>query len=142
MFRSSRCARLARWREGFICRFRCFAGRGSIAVRGYPTGSADEIARILTMGIQQRHKGHKGMRLCLLSLLWLIPAPQYTYRVVKSYPHDHTSFTQGLEYRDGFLYEGTGLVGRSAVRKIDLATGHVLQNFDVPRPFFGEGITV
>jgi glutamine cyclotransferase len=76
----------------------------------------------------------------LLSLL--APAPQYSYRVIKSYPHERSAFTQGLEYRDGFLYEGTGLVGRSALRKIDLATGRVLQSFDVPKPFFGEGITV
>lgn len=77
-----------------------------------------------------------------MSLLWLAPAPQYSYRVVKSYPHERSAFTQGLEYRDGFLYEGTGLVGRSSLRKIDLTTGRVLQSFDVPRPFFGEGITV
>jgi len=77
-----------------------------------------------------------------LFLLWLAPTPQYSYRVVKSYPHDTNAFTQGLEYHDGFLYEGTGIVGRSSVRKVDLATGKLLQNFDVPRPFFGEGITV
>ena len=77
-----------------------------------------------------------------LCLLWLTPTPQYSYRVVKSYPHDTSAFTQGLEYHDGFLYEGTGIVGRSSVRKVDLATGKVLQNFDVPMPFFGEGITV
>ena len=79
-----------------------------------------------------------------LCLLWLIPTPtpQYTYRVVNTYPHDRTAFTQGLEYRDGFLYEGTGITGRSSVRKVDLTTGRVLQNFDVPQPFFGEGITL
>jgi glutamine cyclotransferase len=77
-----------------------------------------------------------------LCLLWLTSTPEYSYRVIKSYPHDTNAFTQGLEYHDGFLYEGTGIVGRSSVRKVDLATGKVLQNFDVPRPFFGEGITV
>jgi glutaminyl-peptide cyclotransferase len=81
--------------------------------------------------------------LCAFVSLWLIPpAPQYGYRVVKTYPHDNTAFTQGLEYRDGFFYEGTGLVGRSSLRKVELATGRVLQKFDVPQPFFGEGITV
>ena len=81
----------------------------------------------------------------LLYSLWLLSltsTPQYSYRVIKSYPHDTNAFTQGLEYHDGFLYEGTGIVGRSSVRKVDLATGNMLQNFDVPRPFFGEGITV
>ena len=67
---------------------------------------------------------------------------QYGYRVVKSYPHDRNAFTQGLEFRDGSLYEGTGLVGRSSLRKVNLETGQVVQRFDVPQPFFGEGITV
>jgi glutaminyl-peptide cyclotransferase len=79
----------------------------------------------------------------LLALLLLAPAaPQYGFRVVKTYPHDRNAFTQGLEYRDGFLYEGTGLVGRSALRKVKLETGQLLQSFDLPQPFFGEGITV
>src|SRR5437016_14293478 len=85
---------------------------------------------------------HKRNFLCLLYLLWLIPPPQYSYRVVKTYPHDSAAFTQGLEYRDGFLYEGTGMPGRSSIRKVDLATGRVLQTFDVPPPLLGEGITV
>jgi glutaminyl-peptide cyclotransferase len=81
--------------------------------------------------------------LCAFVSLWLIPLPtQYGYRVVKTYPHDRTAFTQGLEYRDGFLYEGTGMIGRSSVRKVDLGSGSVIQKYDLPQPFFGEGITV
>jgi glutamine cyclotransferase len=82
--------------------------------------------------------------LLVLIVLWAVvfAAPQYGYRVVRTYPHDSGAFTQGLEYRDGFLYEGTGLVGHSSVRKIELATGRIVQKFDVPQPFFGEGITV
>ena len=79
----------------------------------------------------------------MLAAASLAPAtPEYGYRVVKTNPHDRTAFTQGLEYRDGFLYEGTGQVGRSSLRKVELATGRVVQKFDVPQPFFGEGITV
>src|SRR5262249_57660229 len=78
----------------------------------------------------------------LLALLLAPPAPEYGFRVVNTYPHDRNAFTQGLEYRDGVLYEGTGLVGRSALRKVKLETGQVLQSFDLPQPFFGEGITV
>ncbi|HMF01857.1 MAG TPA: glutaminyl-peptide cyclotransferase [Terriglobia bacterium] len=81
--------------------------------------------------------------LCAFVSLWLLPlATQYGYRVVKTYPHDRTAFTQGLEYRDGFLYEGTGMFGRSSVRKIDLDSGRIIQRYDLPQPFFGEGITV
>lgn len=68
--------------------------------------------------------------------------PEYSYRVVNRYPHDRTSFTQGLEYRDGFLYEGTGLNGRSVLRKEKLETGEILQEVKLGQAFFGEGITV
>ena len=90
-------------------------------------------------------KTQKAVRvlLCLLCLLVAGFSPQQSaYRVVKAYPHDRTAFTQGLEFRDGFLFEGTGLVGRSSLRKIKLETGQVLERYDVPPPFFGEGITV
>src|SRR5260221_7285995 len=68
--------------------------------------------------------------------------PQYGYTVVRAYPHDRDAFTQGLEYEGGFLYEGTGLNGRSSIRKVKLETGEVLQHRDVAGVFFGEGITV
>lgn len=66
----------------------------------------------------------------------------YTYTVVNVFPHDRTAFTQGLVYNGGFLYEGTGIVGRSQIRKVDLVTGTVLQSRDLPPPYFGEGITI
>ena len=69
-------------------------------------------------------------------------APVYGYRVVHVYPHDPAAFTQGLEYRGGFLYEGTGLNGQSRLRKVDLETGKVLQETRLAPQFFGEGITV
>src|SRR5689334_13371194 len=53
--------------------------------------------------------------------------PTAGYTVVRAYPHDPKAFTQGLEYHDGFLYEGTGLKGQSAVRKVELETGKVVQ---------------
>lgn len=68
--------------------------------------------------------------------------PVYGYRIVRVYPHDPKAFTQGLQYLDGVLYEGTGQVGESSIRKVELETGKVLQQRDVPAPHFGEGITV
>src|SRR2546428_8221250 len=68
--------------------------------------------------------------------------PVYGYRVVRAYPHDPKAFTQGLEYVDGFLYEGTGLNGSSSIRKVKLETGEVVQRRDLARAYFGEGITV
>jgi glutaminyl-peptide cyclotransferase len=69
-------------------------------------------------------------------------APVSSYRVVHAYPHDRQAFTQGLEFHDGALYEGTGLNGSSTVRKVDLSTGRVLQQVALPREYFGEGITI
>jgi glutamine cyclotransferase len=77
--------------------------------------------------------------------LFLLASPlagQWTYQVVNTYPHDREAFTQGLEYRNGFLYEGTGLHGRSTLRKVKLETGVVLQKLSLPAHFFGEGISV
>jgi glutamine cyclotransferase len=68
--------------------------------------------------------------------------PEYTFKIVRDYPHDAAAFTQGLVYRDGFLYEGTGLNGRSSLRKVRLETGEVVQHVDLPGEFFGEGIAV
>lgn len=66
----------------------------------------------------------------------------YTYKIINVYPHDPNAFTQGLVFDDGFLYEGTGLRGQSSLRKVDLETGNVLQIYELPHQFFGEGITI
>src|SRR5207249_452042 len=63
------------------------------------------------------------------------------YRVVHTYPHDRDAFTQGLIVRDGYFYEGTGLVGRSGLRKVKIDTGEVVQFKALEPPYFGEGIT-
>jgi glutamine cyclotransferase len=68
--------------------------------------------------------------------------PRYTYQVVGVYPHDPAAFTQGLVYLKGVLFETTGLNGSSSLRKVDLQTGRVLQQSDLPFKFFGEGMTI
>ncbi len=68
--------------------------------------------------------------------------PEYTFAIVRNFPHDTSAYTQGLAYRDGFLYEGTGLNGRSSIRKLRLETGEVVQHVDLGPEFFGEGITL
>jgi glutamine cyclotransferase len=68
--------------------------------------------------------------------------PEYTFEIVQSFPHDPNAFTQGLAFRDGFLYEGTGLNGRSSLRKVRLDSGEVVQQTDLSPEFFGEGIAL
>lgn len=64
------------------------------------------------------------------------------YEVVRSHPHDPEAFTQGLQLADGELYEGTGLHGRSTLRRVELRSGRVLQQVAIAPQYFGEGITV
>lgn len=66
----------------------------------------------------------------------------YTYSVVAAYPHLRSSYTQGLQYIDGQMWEGTGEYGSSHLQRIDLATGHAEIVASLPRTEFGEGITV
>lgn len=73
------------------------------------------------------------------------PVPVYGYRVVNSYPHDRTAFTEGLVYENGTLYEGTGLYdgsGPSTLRQIDLQTGRVHKQIFLDNGLFGEGIAI
>jgi glutaminyl-peptide cyclotransferase len=70
------------------------------------------------------------------------PPPEYTFNIVHQFPHDPAAYTQGLVYHDGFLYEGTGLKGRSSLRKVRLETGEVVQRAALERQYFGEGITL
>jgi glutaminyl-peptide cyclotransferase len=70
-----------------------------------------------------------------------IAAHEDRYEVVHVYPHDPNAFTQGLIFLDGHLYESTGLNGHSSIRMVDLYTGRVLQQYQLPAEYFGEGLT-
>lgn len=69
-------------------------------------------------------------------------AQQVSYEVVGSYPHDPTSFTQGLLWHDGTLYEGTGLEGRSKLRRLEFPSGKVLKEISLSSEYFGEGLAL
>lgn len=66
----------------------------------------------------------------------------HSYKVVATFPHDTSSFTQGLVFADGELYESTGLNGESTLRRVDLATGKTLQRIDIPKQYFAEGLAL
>ena len=68
-------------------------------------------------------------------------AKEYDYRIVARYPHATTSYTQGLEYVDGVMWEGTGQEGESHLQQIDLATGRTTVIASLNDSEFGEGIT-
>ena len=66
----------------------------------------------------------------------------YSYEIINTYPHDITSYTQGLEFYKGELFESTGQYNESKLRKVDYKTGDVLKNIDLKNGYFGEGLTV
>ena len=66
----------------------------------------------------------------------------YTYKIINEYPHDITSYTQGLEFHNGELYESTGQYGESKLRKIDYKTSEVQKSINLSKEFFGEGLTI
>ncbi len=72
----------------------------------------------------------------------LKPAIQYTYKLVNTWPHDTNAFTQGLLFTNGILFEGTGLAGQSTLRRVELATGKVLQHIALRPEYFGEGLAL
>jgi glutamine cyclotransferase len=64
------------------------------------------------------------------------------YTVISNFPHLPTSFTEGLEFHKGELYEGTGENGKSQLLKIDPKTGAALKSVNLDQQYFGEGITI
>lgn len=64
------------------------------------------------------------------------------YSIVASYPHDTSSYTQGLLLYNGNLYEGTGNYGKSKFKQVDLKTGRTLKEIALDEKYFGEGLTI
>ena len=98
---------------------------------GYPVCPEDDCGRAVRPRV-----------IALLPAAPTVPAPVYTYRIVGVYPHDPAVFTEGLVYTDGIFYEGTGLYGRSSLRRVDAETGQVLQSVDLAPKYFGEGVAM
>ncbi|MFD2285714.1 glutaminyl-peptide cyclotransferase [Pedobacter petrophilus] len=67
---------------------------------------------------------------------------EYTYKVIKTLPHDTSSYVEGLEYHDGYFYESAGDYGHSSLRKVEPSTGKVVLKADLDKQYFGEGMTV
>ncbi len=66
----------------------------------------------------------------------------YTYKIIHTYPHDTAAYTEGLIISDGFLYESTGGYGTSTLRQVDLQSGNVTNQIQLPDEFFGEGLAM
>ena len=70
------------------------------------------------------------------------PASHHSVEIVNRLPHDASAYTQGLLFQDGYFYESTGLLEDSSIRKVEPATGEVLQKLALPSDLFGEGLAL
>jgi len=114
------------------------------------TGALSLGPRVITARVYQGGKSQEGST----NIVLLAPkAPEnYTFKVIKTFPHDTSCYTEGLVYQDGFLYESGGgyakppkdqdLAAQSSLRKVDLATGKVLKKTTVDSAVFAEGISI
>lgn len=84
----------------------------------------------------------EGQKNSSYSILKSTKTPISSIKIINIYPHDAKAFTQGLLYYDGYLYESTGLNGKSALRKVNIQSGRILQEFKLDQNYFAEGITI
>lgn len=92
--------------------------------------------------VSTKTDGVEGVYFKTFEVLSDIVPEKYGYEVVKSFPHNDTFFTEGLEIYNGFLYESTGDTGKSAIYKINLKSGKILKTAKLADLYFGEGITI
>ena len=80
--------------------------------------------------------------LCAAESMFVPLAKHYEVKVVNRYPHNENSFTQGLLFNDGFLYESVGKRGKSALLKVELKTGEFVKRFKLDKRYFAEGLAL
>jgi glutamine cyclotransferase len=108
----------------------------SLSTEGEKTGRSGLRVRIFMEGGMTENQSQQ------ITFLSDQKPVEYSYRVIREYPHDPEAYTQGLEFVDGWLFEGTGNRGTSSLRRVNLQTGEVAQIRNLDQSLFGEGITV
>ena len=103
---------------------------------GEKTGNSGLRLRVFFPGGKSENKSQQ------ITFLSDLKPEDYSYRVVNEYMHDPAAYTQGLQYDDGWLYEGTGQNGTSSIRRVELETGEVSKIRNLDQSLFGEGITL
>ena len=109
----------------------------SDTIKNYP-----KVGKHTIKVVTEKTDGMVGINYKSFDVLSDITPEKYTYKVLKTYPHNIKSFTEGLEIYDGFLYESTGENGSSAIYKTNIKTGSVLESVELDDQYFGEGITI
>ncbi len=124
-----------------------FVGIASIILLNLPLPNASQVTTSPTQSSNQTPTGIASTQLPTPSpnptQITYHGVPLYSYRIVHTYPHDSSAFTEGLAIQaDGTLLESTGLKADSSLRRVNLDNGQILLEYDLPYDYFGEGITV
>lgn len=90
----------------------------------------------------EKTDGVKGVYYRTFEVFSDVVPEKYGFKLINSFPHDTSSYTEGLEIHDGFLYESTGRDGRSRLLKTDLTSGKIIKAVKLANKYFGEGITI
>lgn len=107
----------------------------SINLNNYALGKFDLVVKV-------NYDGETETITKPISILNTNAPKVLSFEVINTYPHDITSYTQGLEFNNGVLYESTGQYGESKLRKVNYKTGEPIKSVDISKDYFGEGITV
>ena len=108
----------------------------------YKAKKFENIGKHTLKAVAIKTDGVEGVYYKTFEVLSDIVPEKYGYELVQSYPHNPTSFTEGLEIHNGFLYESTGENGKSNLLKTNLKTGKTIQSVKLADKYFGEGITI
>ena len=108
----------------------------------YTVKKFENIGKHTLKAVAIKTDGVEGTYYQSFEVLSDIVPVNYSYELVQSFPHNQTSFTEGLEIHNGFLYESTGENGKSNLLKTNLKTGKTVQSVKLADKYFGEGITI
>lgn len=101
-----------------------------------------EVGNHFLKTLSTTYDGTTGENYSDFFLLSDIIPQKFGYKVIKSFPHDNLRFTEGLEIRNGFLYESTGQEGSSSIYKTELSNWKIIREYKLNEQYFGEGITI
>lgn len=108
----------------------------------YVLNKFETLGKHTLKAVATKSDGAEGIYFETFEVLSDIVPEKYGYELIQSYPHNETFFTEGLEIHNGFLYESTGQNGQSALYKLNLKTGKIMQTVKLGDRYFGEGITI
>jgi glutaminyl-peptide cyclotransferase len=108
----------------------------------YSLKKFENLGKHTLKAVAVKTDGVEGVYFKAFEVLSDIVPEKYSYEIVQAFPHNETSFTEGLEIHDGFMYESTGENGKSALLKTNIKTGKTLQTVKLADRYFGEGITI